>query len=899
MEVGKRQAPERVFVDRVLDDARGGPEVVPVEGPLVHQPFAQPGKIADEQRQPRAGDPGPEPAAPAAGERERPLEDRSAQHAEGEVERQARRKVGQQRQEHDHFLAERVVAERRARQPRVRRGQRARADEDVQDREVHGLLAPVDLGVEDPQPEEEQEAEREDHLALDERAAVLAQEAPEVVPLADRDHRRDEREGGQAHDGCGAAVAHHPEGEADRHRVGREHEAEQARETETAVLEAREERPGDGPRGDADEEHREVPDDRGPEGARRGLRRLDRRRVRGLGAVVRAHGRADLAQRAGPALPVVHRGGRPGHGREQQLARLARRELRGLPEEQDARMVVDGELLLGAVVGDAQGSERGVGGEVRGPLEAEAAVEQRAVVRDRHRKDRRHARDVGVNPVRRDGNPVRLGQRLDDELGLLRRVGIEERHRRRPRVGARVVAGLGQGQPVVPGFVDDRLARRDVGVDPVGGRDARLRNAVDVRERQGPEKRTGEDARGDGAPQAGHERAREERREQDAGQHREARVSGIEVPDRLHHREAVVAEEEEDVKEDRREVEHPPPHDRGHGPGRGEDRRDPEEHTGAPEHEVLDRKEDRAPRPLQRGREPRHRLRQLGDPFQVVHPARIETEGEHARPEKDVGQEDADDHCRRHEDQGAAQDRAAERRPEGLALAQQVHEDPEPERQQQGERRDLAGDGQAERNPREQVAAAPRATLGDAHRAEHRRRGEGREIRVDGPEVRELDPEDAEGHQPGRKQRGTPVREPPGEAVDDPDRQKVEDARERAADLVGAVVSGLAEGLGDGLGEHHRQGAVDEGSFAAVVGIEGRAPRVEVVARRLREGDLFLDHRDEALVRMEVVAGVPGEPLEAENSADEEADREGSRVRARETGWLTLGSGSCSQAHRV
>ena len=168
------------------------------------------------------------------------------------------------------------------------------------------------------------------------------------------------------------------------------------------------------------------------------------------------------------------------------------------------------------------------------------------------------------------------------------------------------------------------------------------------------------------------------------------------------------------------------------------------------------------------------------------------------------------------------------------------------------------------------VAAAPGAALGDPNGPEHRGRREGRQVRVHRPEVRELDPEDAEGHQPGREQRGAPVGEAPRQAIDEPDRQQVEDARKRPTDLVGPVVSGLAEGLGDGLGEHHRQAAVDEGPFAAVVGVQGRVFRVEVGPRRPGEGDLFLHHRDEALVRMEVVAGVPGKPLEPEDSAHQE-----------------------------
>ena len=98
----------------------------------------------------------------------------------------------------------------------------------------------------------------------------------------------------------------------------------------------------------------------------------------------------------------------------------AGREARRLAEEQHARVVVDGELLLGAIVREI-GAARATGYDVKSAarLEAEAAVEERPVVGDRHREDRRHARDVAVDAAGRHGDPVGVLERLDDDLDLL------------------------------------------------------------------------------------------------------------------------------------------------------------------------------------------------------------------------------------------------------------------------------------------------------------------------------------------------------------------------------------------------------------------------------------------------------------------------------------------------
>ena len=50
VQVGEDEAPEGILVDRVPDDPARRPEVVPVERPLVEEPFAEPGQIAEDRR---------------------------------------------------------------------------------------------------------------------------------------------------------------------------------------------------------------------------------------------------------------------------------------------------------------------------------------------------------------------------------------------------------------------------------------------------------------------------------------------------------------------------------------------------------------------------------------------------------------------------------------------------------------------------------------------------------------------------------------------------------------------------------------------------------------------------------------------------------------------------------
>ncbi len=304
----------------------------------------------------------------------------------------------------------------------------------------------------------------------------------------------------------------------------------------------------------------------------------------------------------------------------------------------------------------------------------------------------------------------------------------------------------------------------------------------------------------------------------------------------------------------------------------------------SPEDEVLDGEKERAARPLEGRRETGDRAREDLELPQIVDPARVEAEGEGARPEKDVRQEDPDGHRGRGEQEKAAGNRR-EDLPEhpaaGPPACERPNEQGDADRREKREGRDLARRGQADRRPRQGVAGEARTVLGDPDRPEERRGGEGREDGIDGPEVGELDAQRAEGREARGEERGAAVREAARDPVDEPHGDEVEEARERAADQVRLAVALLPEQRRHGLGQDHRQRSVDEGALAAVVGVERRAFGIEVGAGLLREGQLLLDHRDEALVGMEVMALVPVRPWNRKRPPSRRIPRRIARARRR------------------
>ena len=302
VEVREDEAPERILVDGVADDARGGPEVVPVESVLLDEPLAQPRKVSEKERQPGAGEARAQAPAPVARHRVSALQDGAAEEAESQVERKAGREVRQEREDDHHLLSERVVAERRAGQPRVRGREQGCSHEDVQDREVHRLLAPVDLGIQRPDSEKEQEPEGKHGLALEERPAVLADEPHDVVAVAEkRPGRRDgeKRQGSQ--DGA-AAVGKDAPRHAERREVRGDDEAEHAGESEAPVGKTREGGEGDRRGEKAHPGERQVPEDRRAKRAA-ALRLLETRRL-DLGLPVGPHRGGHAPQSRGATSPT-------------------------------------------------------------------------------------------------------------------------------------------------------------------------------------------------------------------------------------------------------------------------------------------------------------------------------------------------------------------------------------------------------------------------------------------------------------------------------------------------------------------------------------------------------------------------------------------------------------------
>ena len=327
--------------------------------------------------------------------------------------------------------------------------------------------------------------------------------------------------------------------------------------------------------------------------------------------------------------------------------------------------------------------------------------------------------------------------------------------------------------------------------------------------------------------------------------------------------------------------------DRREAPEERHDRREAEGEARAPEDEVLDGVEDGAARPLQGGRESGDGAREDREPPEVVDPARIEPERERARAQEHVGQEDAHRRGRRQEDEETARQSAEDRR-EGRAPAERPHQNGDTDRREERQSRDLAGGREPDGDSRQEVAEGARPVLRDPDGAVERRRRERRQERVDGPEVRELDPERAEGRQSGGDERGSPVREAPRDPVDEPDGQQVEDPGQGAPDEVSLPVALLAEERRHGLRHDERQRPVDERALAAVVRVESRFPGVEVVGRAPGKGELLFDHRDETLVRVEVVALVPVELLEAEERPEkEDPEEDGARAWSRQANHAT------------
>src|SRR6202022_1256942 len=150
-------------------------------------------------------------------------------------------------------------------------------------------------------------------------------------------------------------------------RVGRRGEAQDSREAEPPVGKSRKERVRQGSGERTREREDAVPEKRRTEGAGGPAfpARRNGRLARFLAAGARNEGRGDTPARAREALPIVQSRRDGGHRGGKDRTHSRRRKLPVLPEEENAGMVVNGEGLLGPVVGNLERPERRIGRDVR------------------------------------------------------------------------------------------------------------------------------------------------------------------------------------------------------------------------------------------------------------------------------------------------------------------------------------------------------------------------------------------------------------------------------------------------------------------------------------------------------------------------------------------------------
>ena len=257
VEVREEEAPEEVLADPVRgDDARGRPEVVPVEGTArlveveIERGPRTGGRREDEREQHRDGARAEAPAERGAGREDRGGRQRG-RHRDREVEEEAGVDAEELPGGRGEEVTEVGVREGRAGEPRLGRRKLGGPKERVQEREVHRLLAEVDLGVRGADGEEEEERAPEDERRLpalrrgrrgigEMRAAVAEEaggeergrrddeEAPRERRPVPRDdeprHEREEEDAGDAPERVAARPRGEEDGEDSRARAARRFE---------------------------------------------------------------------------------------------------------------------------------------------------------------------------------------------------------------------------------------------------------------------------------------------------------------------------------------------------------------------------------------------------------------------------------------------------------------------------------------------------------------------------------------------------------------------------------------------------------------------------------------------------------------------------------------------------
>src|SRR5262249_50394103 len=138
-----------------------------------------------------------------------------------------------------------VVAQRRAGEPRIGRRQGPGAHENVQNREVHRLLAPIDLGVQRAHPNEEEKADGEGDLRLPEELPPLAVESEDRASPPPKENGAEDCQGQETSQRGGAAVGNQMKLQEKRVEVGGAAQPQKPRDSGAPVLELREENPGE------------------------------------------------------------------------------------------------------------------------------------------------------------------------------------------------------------------------------------------------------------------------------------------------------------------------------------------------------------------------------------------------------------------------------------------------------------------------------------------------------------------------------------------------------------------------------------------------------------------------------------------------------------------------------
>ena len=348
MQVREEEAPERVLVDRVRrDDARRRPEVVPVERAaglmeMEVERRSRPGRRRDEEREKNRD----RARAQAPAERGAGGEDRGGRKRGGHRDREIEQDAGMNAEElprrRREEMAEIRVRERRAGEPGFGRRELRGPQERVQEREVHRLLARVDLRIQGAHGEEEQERAPEDERRLPALGRWRGLSRPAAAEEAGRKERR-RRDGEKAsRERCKAPRDEEP---------GHEREEEDAGDAPEGVSPwACREKNGEKPRA---REARELEPRREKEQRDEGRAQAGNppARLRGLCGRRRRRGRGMREEKIVARESLRRRGRQEGF-----LDRLGGKPLRVL-EEQDFRVVVDRERLVGELVGHLNSQE--------------------------------------------------------------------------------------------------------------------------------------------------------------------------------------------------------------------------------------------------------------------------------------------------------------------------------------------------------------------------------------------------------------------------------------------------------------------------------------------------------------------------------------------------------------